>query len=91
MRIIITLPHSFQIITHVINHLAEKPELLIPLREEIKANIVADGWTSTGMGHMWKLDSILRETLRYHGVSPRTCVISRFTRCTLLTVLRGMP
>ncbi|KAI1786994.1 cytochrome P450 [Ganoderma leucocontextum] len=59
---------SSNTITHVLYHLAEKPDLLKPLREEIQASISADGWTSAAMGKMWKLDSILRETLRYHGV-----------------------
>ncbi|KAI1787002.1 cytochrome P450 [Ganoderma leucocontextum] len=59
---------SSNTITHVLYHLAEKPDLLKPLREEIEASISADGWTSAAMGKMWKLDSILRETLRYHGV-----------------------
>ncbi len=28
------------------------------------------------MGNMWKLDSILRETLRYHGVGLCKCIHS---------------
>lgn len=45
--------------------------MLVPLREEIEANVSADGWTSTALANMWKLDSLLRETLRYHGVGLR--------------------
>ncbi|KAM5540999.1 hypothetical protein V8D89_005310 [Ganoderma adspersum] len=56
-------------LTHVIYHLAEKPHLLVPLREEIEATIAADGWTATALGKMRKLDSILRETLRYNGLA----------------------
>ncbi|KAI1787001.1 cytochrome P450 [Ganoderma leucocontextum] len=63
------LSTTTSILSHVIYHLAEKPDLLQPLREEIEASISVDGCTSTAMGNMWKLDSILRETLRYHGIA----------------------
>nr|VWO96362.1 Tea4 [Ganoderma boninense] len=55
-------------LTHVIYHIAEKPDLLVPLREEIEVNIAADGWTATALGKMRKLDSIIRETLRLNGL-----------------------
>ncbi|EJF60423.1 cytochrome P450 [Dichomitus squalens LYAD-421 SS1] len=54
-------------IAHVLYHLAEQPELLSPLREEIEASIDADGWTMSAFGRMWKLDSLLRESQRYNG------------------------
>ena len=60
---------SFQTLTYALYHLAEKPEFIAALREEIETSIAADGWTGAAMGNMWKLDSLLRETLRYHGVS----------------------
>ncbi|KAM5541327.1 hypothetical protein V8D89_004881 [Ganoderma adspersum] len=60
---------SSHTIMHVLYHLAEDPELLQPLREEIQACISSDGWATTAMGSMRKLDSILREALRYHGIS----------------------
>ena len=50
-------------------HLAEKPDLLVPLREEIETCIGADGWTAAALGKMRKLDSILRETLRHNGIA----------------------
>ncbi|KAM5541320.1 hypothetical protein V8D89_004874 [Ganoderma adspersum] len=59
---------SSNTITHALNRLAEHPELLAPLREEIETSISADGWTSAALANMWKLDSLLRETLRYHGI-----------------------
>ena len=55
--------------THVLYDLAARPEYLQPLREEIEAVIATDGWTKAGMGKMWKLDSLLRETLRYYGLA----------------------
>ena len=57
-------------------HLAEDPKLLAPLREEIEASIATDGWTAAALGKMWKLDSILRETLRHHPANLRTSSIS---------------
>ena len=60
-----------QTITHALYHLAEKPEFIPQLRAEIETCIAADGWTGTALGNMWKLDSLLRETLRYHGVTLR--------------------
>ena len=56
----------------MIYHLAEKPDLLVPLREEVEACIAADGWTAAALGKMRKLDSVLRETLRHHGPNLRT-------------------
>ncbi|TBU45343.1 cytochrome P450 [Dichomitus squalens] len=54
-------------IPHVLYHLAEQPELLEPLREEIEASVDAEGWTMSAYARMWKLDSILRESQRYNG------------------------
>ncbi|EJF62111.1 cytochrome P450 [Dichomitus squalens LYAD-421 SS1] len=54
-------------VPHVLYHLAEQPELLEPLREEIEASVDAEGWTMSAYARMWKLDSILRESQRYNG------------------------
>nr|VWP01042.1 Protein transport protein sec31 [Ganoderma boninense] len=51
----------------VLYHLAERPELLGPLREEIEGAIAAEGWTMPSFARMWKLDSVLRESQRYNG------------------------
>ncbi|KAM5541334.1 hypothetical protein V8D89_004888 [Ganoderma adspersum] len=56
-------------ITHVLYHVAEKPDLLQYLREEVQATTSEDGWTLNAIKNMWKLDSLLRETLRYHGIT----------------------
>ena len=53
----------------MIYHLAEQPDPLVPLREELEACLVADGWTAAALGKMRKLDSILRETLRHNGIA----------------------
>ena len=60
-----------QTVTHALNHLAEHPELVAPLRDEIETCIAEDGWTGPALGNMWKLDSLLRESLRFYGVAIR--------------------
>ncbi len=60
------LSHS-QSMSQVLFHLAERPELVLSLREEIAAAVDAEGWTTSSFARMWKLDSILRESQRYNG------------------------
>ncbi|PIL30288.1 cytochrome P450 [Ganoderma sinense ZZ0214-1] len=72
------------LVTHVLYHVAEKPELLQSLRDEIQSTISAKGgWTLDSMKHMWKLDSILRETLRYYGMTYTTLTRRAMTDVTL--------
>ena len=62
--------HCFlQSITHAIYHLAASPECQQPLREEVEALVSAEGWSKAAMGKMWKLDSFMKESQRYNGVS----------------------
>ncbi|EIW64803.1 cytochrome P450 [Trametes versicolor FP-101664 SS1] len=56
-------------VSHALYHLAERPELLKPLREEIESLINEEGWTKNSMAKMWKLDSFLRESQRHNGVN----------------------
>ncbi|PIL27965.1 cytochrome P450 [Ganoderma sinense ZZ0214-1] len=61
--------HTTSTVTHMLTRLAEHPELLAPLRDEIEESIAAEGgWTSVALANMWMLDSLLRETLRFHGI-----------------------
>ncbi|PIL31339.1 cytochrome P450 [Ganoderma sinense ZZ0214-1] len=55
-------------ITHALYDLAAMPECIPALREEIESIVATDGWTKAAMGKMWKLDSLFRESLRYHGI-----------------------
>ena len=55
--------------THALYDLAAHPEWLIPLREEIEPIIAAEGWTRAAFGKMRKLDSLLKESQRFHGVN----------------------
>lgn len=59
---------SSNTVTHAIYHLAEHPECLQPLREEMEPILKEEGWTKNAMSKMWKLDSFLRESQRYNGI-----------------------
>ncbi|KAJ8475002.1 hypothetical protein ONZ51_g6824 [Trametes cubensis] len=56
-------------VTHAIYHLAERPECLIPLREEIEPIVQGEGWTKNAISHMWKVDSFIRESQRMNGIN----------------------
>ncbi|KAJ3769084.1 cytochrome P450 [Lentinula raphanica] len=47
--------------------LAAHPEVVAPLREEIEATVEESGWTKEAIGKMRKLDSFVKETLRFSG------------------------
>ncbi|KAJ3011693.1 hypothetical protein NUW54_g2086 [Trametes sanguinea] len=55
-------------ISSALYHLAERPDYLETLREEIDTVLREEGWTKNGMGKMWKLDSFLKESQRYTGI-----------------------
>ncbi|KAJ7092899.1 cytochrome P450 [Mycena belliarum] len=55
--------------TQALYHLAESPEYVGPLREELEAAVRQDGWTKTAMSKCIKLDSFLRESQRFNGAS----------------------
>ena len=52
--------------------LAAHPEWVTPLREEIEPIIASEGWTRAALGKMWKLDSLLKESQRFHGIGIST-------------------
>ncbi|KAI0741267.1 cytochrome P450 [Daedaleopsis nitida] len=56
-------------ITHVIFDLAARPEYAQPLRDEVEQIIAVDGWTKVAMAKMWKLDSFLKECIRFNNIS----------------------
>lgn len=68
---VLLLTH-FQSFTHSIFDLAARPEYQQPLRDEIESVVADEGWTKAAMGKMWKLDSFLRESQRYNGISMST-------------------
>ena len=62
-----TPQHASQIATLTLYVLAEKPDLVASLREEVQASVAAHGWTGAALDGMCKLDSLLRETIRFYG------------------------
>ena len=57
-----------QSLSNVMFNLAARQEYIQPLREEIETAIRADGWTKEAMGHMHKLDSFIKESMRLAGI-----------------------
>jgi hypothetical protein len=47
------------------------PEYIQPLREEVESIVEEQGWTKASIFKMRKLDSFLREALRFNSFSPR--------------------
>jgi len=58
-----------QSFTHALYELASQPRYLQPLREEVEAIIETEGWTKSSVSKMRKLDSFLKESQRYNGIS----------------------
>lgn len=56
--------------THVLYDLSVHEELHAPLRDEIRSILAEEGgWTKQGLTKMKKLDSVLKESQRLHGVT----------------------
>ena len=68
----ITKQCTRQTITHALYDLAVNPQWFKPLREEIDPIIAAEGWTKSAIGKMNKVDSMLKEVLRFHGIGVGT-------------------
>ncbi|KAI0652467.1 cytochrome P450 [Trametes meyenii] len=68
----------------VLHRLAEHPECIAPLREEIETVVQEEGWTKAAMGKMWKLDSLLREYQRHDGIGLITMPRKAMKDVTLL-------
>ncbi|KAH9834047.1 cytochrome P450 [Rhodofomes roseus] len=60
---------SSKSMTQALYHLAECPVLAAPLREEVEEVIRDHGWTKVAMSKMWKLDSFMRESQRFNGIT----------------------
>ncbi|KAF8828381.1 hypothetical protein HHX47_DHR4000983 [Lentinula edodes] len=56
--------------TNLIYHLAEHPEkYILPLREEVENIVTRVGWTKAALNKMIKVDSFVRESERFNGLS----------------------
>ena len=58
--------------TQVLYRLLANPEYIEPLRQEVDAVILEEGWTKAGMDKMHKIDSFIRETERLDGLALRS-------------------
>lgn len=56
------------IMTQVLFHLIANPEYIQPMRHEVESVINAEGWTRTSVDKMHKLDSFVKETLRFSDI-----------------------
>ncbi|KAI0772764.1 cytochrome P450 [Trametes elegans] len=54
---------------HELYALAERPDYQTILREEIEPIVEEEGWTKASVAKMWRLDSIMKESQRYTGVT----------------------
>ncbi|KAL5522640.1 hypothetical protein ACEPAG_8658 [Sanghuangporus baumii] len=55
--------------THVLLHLASRPEDIKSLREEAEQIVGAEGWSRASIAKMRKVDSYIKEGLRVHGIA----------------------
>jgi len=53
--------------THTLYNLAAMPQYIQPLREEVEAVVAKDGWSKMSLTKMRKLDSFIRESLRFNA------------------------
>ncbi|KAF9500193.1 hypothetical protein BDN71DRAFT_1427462 [Pleurotus eryngii] len=51
------------------NTARKSSEYALPLREEVEAIIGEEGWSKAAMGEMLRVDSFVRETVRYQGIN----------------------
>ncbi|KAM5539978.1 hypothetical protein V8D89_006481 [Ganoderma adspersum] len=62
---------SEQSLTHALFHLLANPGIIPTLREEIEDVLAGEGWSKAALDKMWKLDSLLKETQRFTGITVR--------------------
>lgn len=81
VRTIIDVKKSFfsahcveQAFCSALYELAAHPEVVESLREEVESIVKEFGWTKEGISKMWKLDSCLKEVLRYSGSGGCSCI-----------------
>ncbi|KAK7058659.1 hypothetical protein VNI00_002295 [Paramarasmius palmivorus] len=78
--------------THALFHLASRPDLIEPLREEAERMIQEEGWTRNGMRKMSMMDSFLKESQRVSSSDPINVVrmaVTDFTFSNGTTVPAG--
>lgn len=66
---------------HTLYDLCERPTYIPDLRAEIKGALEEDNglWKISGMGKLRKLDSFMKESMRYNQPNARTCISTTWT------------
>ncbi|KAJ7499254.1 cytochrome P450 [Mycena latifolia] len=54
--------------THIVYDLAAYPHHVEGLREEVQSVVQQEGWTRASLNKMYKIDSFLSESQRFHGI-----------------------
>ncbi|KZT30762.1 cytochrome P450 [Neolentinus lepideus HHB14362 ss-1] len=54
--------------THALFHLAANPQFIQPLREEVEDIVNKEGWSRASLQKMRRIDSFLKESMRYNGM-----------------------
>ena len=63
-------PHNPQALTNILYHLAAHPEIYLDsLRREVEEVTGRLGWTKAALREMIKVDSFVRESERFNGLS----------------------
>jgi hypothetical protein len=57
--------------THAFYCLAACPEYMKPLREEVEEVVQREGWTKAALDQMYKIDSLIKESQRFHPLGIR--------------------
>ncbi|KAI1670715.1 Cytochrome p450 [Pyrenophora tritici-repentis] len=70
-----TVGNTANLIGQVLVCLANEPELIIPLREEIIGVLKAHGWSRNALHHMKLLDSAIKEAQRLKPTNMRCTVV----------------
>ncbi|KAF8919026.1 cytochrome P450 [Mucidula mucida] len=55
-------------LTHALYHAAAHPDYAAALRTEVDSIVESHGWSRTALANMHRLDSFLRESMRYTGL-----------------------
>ncbi|EJF67303.1 cytochrome P450 [Dichomitus squalens LYAD-421 SS1] len=56
-------------LTHAFFHMLSRLDIVPVLREEVESALAPEGWTKTALDKMWKLDSLLKESQRFTGIT----------------------
>lgn len=55
--------------SHVLFDLAARPEYIEPLRREAQEITESEGWSKNAIAKLYKMDSFIRESIRYSSLS----------------------